>query len=325
MGVGMRFARAIGSVFPGLGTSPPAPKGGAEGAPNVPDRGGVPEGGARPSLHPVVWTARRVRVTGGLMLAMFVAALDSSVVSTAVPTIAGELGHFALYPWLIAGYLLTSTTTVPLWGRLADIHGRRRVLLAGLAWFLVASLLCASAPGMTWLVGFRALQGVGAGCLLPVALTMVGDLFTMEQRARIQGIFSSVWAVAALIGPALGAIFVATIGWRWIFWINLPAGVVAAFLLWSHRDAPPAGSGGRLDIVGAITLTAGVGLVLFGLEGGVSGETGGPQWILIGIGALCLVLFAIAQRRTEHPTIPISLLRHRVLGPATAAAFLAGT
>src|SRR5207302_6771657 len=115
------------------------------------------------------------------MLAMLVAAMDSSVVSTAVPSIAGELGHFTLYPWLISGYLLTSTTTVPLWGRLADIHGRRRVLLAGLAWFTGTSLLCGWAPDMAWLVAFRALQGVAAGCLLPVALTMVGDLFTIEQ------------------------------------------------------------------------------------------------------------------------------------------------
>src|SRR5215471_6067598 len=112
-----------------------------------------------------MWTRQRVRVTASLLLAIFVSATDASIVATAVPTIAGELGGFALYPWLISGYLLTSTTTVPLWGRLADIHGRRRVLLAGLACFVAASLLCAAAPGMAWLVAFRAFQGVGAGCL----------------------------------------------------------------------------------------------------------------------------------------------------------------
>src|SRR5262249_50222181 len=133
----------------------------------------------------VAWTPRRVRTTAGLMVAIFVSAMDASVVATAVPTIAGELGQFALYPWLISGYLLTRTTTVPLWGRLADIHGRRRELLAGIAWFVLASLLCGAAPNMAWLVAFRALQGVGAGCILPVALTTVGDLFTIEQRARI--------------------------------------------------------------------------------------------------------------------------------------------
>jgi len=275
-----------------------------------------------PAASAVVWTTRRVRVTGGLMLAMFVAAMDSSVVSTAVPTIAGELGHFTLYPWLIAGYLLTSTTTVPLWGRLADVHGRRRVLLAGLGWFLAASILCGLAPDMTWLVVFRALQGVGAGCLLPVALTTIGDLFTLEQRARIQGVFSSVWAVAALAGPALGAVFVTTIGWRWIFWINAPVVLLSAFLLLGHRDAPPAGDRGRLDYVGAVTLTAGIGLLLLGLDGGGAGR--GPAWPLVGPGLLGLVAFVLAQRRAAHPTIPFVLLRHPVIGPATGAAFLAG-
>ncbi len=275
-----------------------------------------------PGPERVAWTAQRIRITGGLMLAMFVAAMDSSVVSTAIPTIAGELGHFALYPWLIAGYLLTSTTTVPLWGRLADIHGRRRVLLAGLAWFLAASVLCALAPDMTWLVVFRALQGVAAGCLLPVALTTVGDLFSVEQRARLQGIFSSVWAVAALAGPALGAIFVSTIGWRWIFWINAPVVVAAAVMLWAHRDAPPAGERGRLDYAGAVTLTAGVGLLLLGLDAG-GGHA--PAWPLVGLGVLALAVFVLVQRRSDHPTIPFALLRHPVIGPAIGAAFLAGT
>jgi EmrB/QacA subfamily drug resistance transporter len=257
------------------------------------------------------------------MVAIFVSAMDGSVVATAVPTIAGELGQFALYPWLISGYLLTSTTTTPLWGRLADIHGRRRVLLAGLAWFVLASLLCASAPNMTWLVAFRALQGVGAGGILPVALTTVGDLFTIEQRARIQGVFSSVWAVAALAGPVLGAAFVSTVGWRWIFWINLPIGIVAAVLLWKHRDAPATAQRGRLDYLGAITLTAGIGLVLVGLGGGGLGA--GPARVLIGAGTIALAAFAVTQRRTAHPTIPFALLRHRVIGPATAASFLAGS
>jgi EmrB/QacA subfamily drug resistance transporter len=272
----------------------------------------------------VTWTAHTVRVTFGLMVAIFVAAMDSSVVATAVPTIAGQLGQFSLYPWLISGYLLTSTTTVPLWGRLADIHGRRRVLLVGMAWFVATSLLCGWAPDMAWLVAFRALQGVGAGCLLPVALTMVGDLFTIEQRARMQGAFSSVWAIAALAGPALGAVFVSTIGWRWIFWINLPIGLTAAALLWTHRDAP-VGRTARLDYLGAILLTAGIGLVLVGFDGGGTGPASSPLWPLVGLGIATLIGFGVAQRRTESPTIPFSLLRHRVIGPATAAAFLAGT
>jgi MFS family permease len=214
---------------------------------------------------------------------------------------------------------------VPLWGRLADIHGRRRVLLAGLACFVAASLLCTVAPDMAWLVGFRALQGVGAGCLQLVALTMVGDLFTMEQRARVQGLFSSVWAVAALVGPALGAVFVATIGWRWIFGVNLPVGLLCAVLLWSHRDAPAAEQRGRLDYIGAITLTAGIALLLFGLDGGGASTGAGPSWPVVGLGVIALALFGLAQRRAEQPTLPLALLRSRVIGPASAAAFLGGT
>jgi EmrB/QacA subfamily drug resistance transporter len=277
----------------------------------------------REASDSVPWTPQRVQVTAALMVAIFVAAMDTSVVSTAVPTIAGELGHFSLYPWLISGYLLTSTTTVPLWGRLADIHGRRRVLLAGLVSFVAASLLCAAAPDMAWLVGFRTLQGIGAGCLVPVALTVVGDLFPIEQRARLQGVFSSVWAVAALAGPIVGAVFVSTIGWRWIFWVNLPIGLIAAALLWNHRDAPPAAGRQRLDYAGAVTLTAGIGLLLFGLGGGASGGPA-PAWPLVGLGVVGLAGFAITQRRAAHPTIPLSLLRDPVIGPATAASFLAG-
>ncbi len=269
----------------------------------------------------VPWTVQRVRVTAGLMLAMLVAAMDSSVVSTAIPTIAGELGRFSLYPWLIAGYLLTSTTTVPLWGRLADIHGRRRVLLAGLALFVVSSLLCAAAPDMAWLVAFRALQGMGAGCVLPVALTTVGDLFPIAQRARLQGLFSSVWAVAALAGPTLGAVFVTTIGWRWIFWINLPIVAATMVMLWAHHDAPLPGERGRLDYIGALTLTVGIGMVLLALDGS-GGRT--QNLALLGFGLVALALFGLAQRRTTHPTIPFALIRHPVIGPATAAAFLAG-
>ncbi len=273
-----------------------------------------------PAVDRLPWTPQRIRITVGLLVALFISAMDGTVVATAVPTIAGELGRFELYPWVIAGYLLTSTTTVPIWGRLADIHGRRRVLLAGLAWFVATSLLCGVAPSMEWLVAFRALQGIGAGCLLPVTLTTVGDLFPLAQRARLQGMFSSVWAVAALIGPTRGAPFVSTIGWRWIFLINLPIGLAAAVLPWGHRDAPPADEREHLDYAGAAALTLGLGLLLFGLQGG-----GPARWALTAAGLAGLAAFVLVERQTDQPTIPLSLLRHPVIGPATAAAFCAGT
>src|SRR2546422_916237 len=135
-----------------------------------------------------------------LMVSLFVAAMDSTVVGTALPTIARELGSFELYPWVVAGYLITGTTTVPLWGRLADIRGRKPVLLAGLAIFVVASALCAWSPSMLWLIAFRTLQGIGAECIQPLVFTTVGDIFPLEQRARLQGFFSSMWAIAAIAG-----------------------------------------------------------------------------------------------------------------------------
>ncbi|HZV51985.1 MAG TPA: MDR family MFS transporter [Candidatus Dormibacteraeota bacterium] len=267
------------------------------------------------------WTPRRVRITAGLMVALLVAAMDSSIVATALPTIGKELGGFSLYPWVIAGYLLTGTTTVPLWGRLADLHGRRRVLLIGMAVFVLGSLLCGAAPAMIWLVLFRSLQGIGAGCLQPVALTVVGDLFPLRQRARLQGLFSSVWAVAALAGPLLGALFVSTAGWRWIFEVNLPIGVVAAALLWPHRDHPRERMGDGVDVLGATLLTLGVGALLAGLGAGAGAH---PLWPLVGGGIAASVGFVLVERGSTHPTVPLDLLGDRLIGPATAAAILAG-
>src|SRR5207245_2115923 len=195
------------------------------------------------------------------------------VVGTALPTIARELGSFELYPWVVAGYLITGTTTVPLWGRLADIRGRKPVLLAGLAIFVVASALCAWSPSMLWLIAFRTLQGIGAGCIQPLVFTTVGDIFPLEQRARLQGFFSSMWAIAAIVGPGLGALFVSTIGWRWIFTINIPIGIAAAALLWGYAERKDQRVEARLDVRGAVLLTAGITVLLIGLGTGTESAT----------------------------------------------------
>src|SRR5438132_1579969 len=253
----------------------------------------------------------------GLMLSLFVAAMDHTVVGTALPTIAKELSSFQLYPWIVAGYLITATTTVPIWGRLADIRGRRPVLLAGLLVFIVASALCAASPGMASLIAFRTLQGIGAGCIQPLVFTVVGDIFPFQQRARLQGLFSSMWAIAAIIGPALGALFVSTIGWRWIFTINLPLGLVAAALVWGYKERRPERSGSRgLDLRGSLLLTAGVVLLLVGLGAGSRSAT--PNWLLV-VGAVAvLVVFVRVEWGSTNPTVPLDLLRHRVIGPAIA-------
>lgn len=256
------------------------------------------------------------------MVTLFVAAMDSTVVGTALPTIARELGSFELYPWIVAGYLITGTTTVPLWGRLADLRGRKPILLAGVGIFVVASALCAASPTMGWLIAFRTVQGIGAGCIQPLVFTTVSDIFPLPQRARLQGLFSSMWAVAAIVGPALGALFVSTIGWRWIFTINIPIGIVATGLLlgYSERKEPVAG---RLEVRGAILLTVAVTALLIGL--GTGSQKAMPIWP-VAVGALALLgLFLWLEWRSPSPIVPLRLLKNRVIGPAILIATLAGT
>jgi len=258
-----------------------------------------------------------------LMVSLFVAAMDYTVVGTALPTIARELGTFELYPWVVAGYLITSTTTVPLWGRLADIRGRKPVLLAGLAIFVIASALCAWSPSMLWLIAFRTLQGIGAGCIQPLVFTMVGDIFPLAQRARLQGFFSSMWAIAAIVGPALGALFVSTIGWRWIFTINIPIGIAAAALLLGYTERQDQRVKARLDVRGGLLLTVAVTLLLIGL--GTGSQSATPNWPVVAIALILLGAFVVLEWRSRNPTVPLHLLKHRVIGPAILIGLIAGT
>ncbi|HEX6351331.1 MAG TPA: MDR family MFS transporter [Candidatus Dormibacteraeota bacterium] len=269
------------------------------------------------------WTPALVRLMAGLMLSMFVAAMDSTVVGTALPSIARELGQFSLYPWVFSGYLITATTSVPLWGRLADLRGRKPVLLAGIAIFVVASVLCAASPGMGWLIAFRTAQGIGAGCVQPLVFTILGDVFPMAQRARLSGFFSAMWAIAAIVGPALGAFFVSTTGWRWIFLINLPVGVIATALVIGYREQRPAAVGGRLDLRTSVLLTAGIALLLWGLGAGSASAT--PSWPVLLLALAVLAVFGVVEARSQEPVLPLDLLRDRVIGPAVLLAAVGGT
>lgn len=277
--------------------------------------------------HPIerlAWTPSLVVLMAGLLLSLLVAAMDSTVVGTALPTIARDLGGYSLYSWVFTGYLLTSTTSVPIWGRLADIVGRRRILLCGLALFVGGSVLCGLSPSMYFLIFFRLLQGIGAGCIQPVVFTIVGDTFPIAQRARLQGFFSAVWAIASVAGPVLGALFVSTIGWRWIFDINLPIGIVATAMVWHFREERrPATPDRRLDLLGALLLTVGIAALLVGLGAGAANA--GVNWPVAVGGALVLVLFFLFERRQRVPVVPLDLLRSRVVGPALGATIIAGT
>src|SRR3954462_12751857 len=175
--------------------------------------------------------SRRGLVLVGLMLTMALAAMDTTIVATAVPQIVGSIGGFSIFSWLFSVYLLTQTVTIPVYGKLADLYGRKPVLLIGIVVFLAGSALCSAAWSMVALIAFRALQGIGAGAIQATVQTVAGDLYSLEERGRVQGWLSSVWAVSAVAGPTLGGLFADYLSWRWIFLINLPLGAVALTLV----------------------------------------------------------------------------------------------
>ena len=265
---------------------------------------------------------RRRAVTFALLLVTALASFESTVVSTAMPTIIGDLHGLSLYSWVFSVYLLTSTISMPLFGRLADLYGRRRVLLVATALFLGGALVCALARSMPQLIAARALQGLGAGGLMPVALTVTGDLYSIQERAKVQGLFSGVWGVASLIGPLLGAFLTVSFGWRSIFTINLPLGLLAFALVATQMVETREKRRDPLDLAGAATLAVGVTALLFAVL-----HRAGPGSLgLLARGGLLLLAvaflaaFARLQGRREHPLIPPDLFT-RV---ETAAPYLSG-
>jgi len=218
---------------------------------------------------------RRRRVTFALLLVTALASFESTVVATAMPTIVGELGGLRLYPWVFTVFLLASTLTMPLYGRLADLHGRRKTLLSAVVLFAGGSLLCAAARSMSGLVAARALQGLGAGGLVPVSMTVAADLFSLEERARVQGLFSGVWGAASLVGPFVGALLTTSFGWRWVFAPILPLGLLAGVLVGTQMvettrapAAPPPVFSGLFRVEGtaaAYIASALLGTVIYGV------------------------------------------------------------
>src|ERR687886_545284 len=194
---------------------------------------------------------RKRRALYGVMLSVFLAAMESTVVATAMPKVVESLGGVHIYSWVFSGFLLTSTVTMPLWGRLSDLIGRRPIFLTGLTVFLVGSALSGAAQDMGQLIGFRMLQGVGAGSLMTLGMTIVGELFGLEQRAKMQGYVSGVWGVASLLGPLLGGLLTDHASWRWVFYINLPFGAVALFVIAATMHLPETRKEHRIDYLGA--------------------------------------------------------------------------
>lgn len=265
-----------------------------------------------------------------IMVSTGVVAIDATILATAVPAVVADVGGFAQFPWLFSIYLLTQSVTVPVYAKLSDTVGRKRIVLFGLALFLLASVLCGFAWDMPSLIAFRALQGVGAGAMLPVTTTIIGDIYTVEERARVQGYVASVWGVAAVAGPTLGGVFAGLDMWRGIFFINVPLCLLAMWLLARGYTENLERRAHRIDVAGAVLLTLALSALLLGvLEGGQAWEWASvPSFLLFGGGALLLVAFVFAERRAAEPVLPVwvftrrLLLTTNVLGVAVGAALI---
>jgi EmrB/QacA subfamily drug resistance transporter len=258
---------------------------------------------------------RRGAVVAALMLTTGLAAIDSTIVATAVPQIVADLGGFSLFPWIFSIYLLTQAVTVPIYGRLSDVFGRKPVLLVGVAGFLAGSILCGVAWSMVTLIVFRGVQGLAAGAILPTTTTIVGDLYEPAQRGRIQGYISSVWGVSAIVGPALGGFFAQYWTWRGIFWLNLPIGLGAAWLIQRHLHERVERRAHRVDYAGALALTAACSLLILALlEGGVSWAwSSGISVGLLVLAAVLLAAFVQIERAVAEPILPLWIFRQRTL------------
>ena len=235
-----------------------------------------------------------------LMLSTALVALDATIIATASATIARELGGFAQLPWLFSSYLLAQAVGTPVFGRLSDVLGRKRLMLAGVALFFLGSVLCGFAWSMPALVAGRVLQGLGAGAVMPVSQTVAADIYTLEERAKAQGYLASVWAISSVVGPTLGGVFSEFVSWRWIFFVNVPLCALAAWmLLRRYHETPREGAREPIDYLGAVLLTSGSTLLLLGV-------------------------FAAHARRTRYPVVDLAILRRRVVGVSTAISLLVG-
>jgi EmrB/QacA subfamily drug resistance transporter len=272
----------------------------------------------------VGFRSERGPVLAALMLCTGLVALDSTIIATAVPSIVRDLGGFAQFPWLFSIYLLTQAVTVPLYGKLADVVGRKPVMFFGIAVFLLGSVLCGVAWSMPALIAFRAVQGIGAGAIQPMSMTVVGDLYTVQERAKVQGYLASVWGAASVIGPTLGGVFSQYVSWRWIFFVNIPLGIVATVVLARRfRENVRERESHRIDYLGAGLLTVGCSLLILGLlQGGVSWAwTSATSVLILAAAAVLLVSFVLVEQRTAEPVLPLWVFRRRVLTGGNLATF----
>ena len=266
---------------------------------------------------------RRPLILVSVMAAFFMIAVEATIVSTAMPQIAGQLGDLHLYSWVFSAFLLTQTATTVVFGKLADMYGRKPVLLAGIAVFLVGSALCGFAWSIPSLIAFRLLQGVGAGAIQPVAITIIGDIYTIEERGRIQGYLASVWGISSVLGPLAGGLIVQHASWPWVFWVNIPIGLLACagFYAFLHEQKVPKQQ--SVDVTGAALFAVAVAALMLALTEGGSSDT------VIAIGAatvfvIATTLFVMQERRAKDPILAFGLWARRPILTANAATLFSG-
>ncbi|WP_274648491.1 MDR family MFS transporter [Paenibacillus humicola] len=262
----------------------------------------------------------------GLLLGLFMAALDQTIVSTAMPTIVGEFGDYAKLVWVFSAYMIASVVATPIFGKLSDMYGRKRFFMLGLGVFLLGSILCGTAQNMTELILFRALQGIGGGAIMPLCFAVIFDIFPPEQRGKMNGLFGAVFGLSSVFGPLAGAYFTDNINWRWVFYINVPIGIVSFLLIALAYKESSSKVKQIIDWLGVVLLAATILSLMFALELGGRTYAWG-SWQILGLFAAFVVLFAlfvIAERRAANPIIALKLFKNRVFTASQLSSFLYG-
>ena len=261
-----------------------------------------------------------------VMLSTALVAIDATILATAIPAVVSDLGGFSQFPWLFSVYLLAQAVAVPICGKLADLVGRKPVMLTGIALFVLGSVLCGIAWNMPALIVFRVVQGLGAGAIFPMAMTIIGDIYSLRERPVVMGYTAAVWGMASVVGPALGGVFADFLSWRWIFFVNIPLGVAAAAVLWRRFDERVERRRHRIDYLGAALLAVGGSLLVLGLlEGGIGWAWTSPTGIgVMGSAAVLLIAFGLVERRASEPVLPLWVFSRRILVGTNAASLVVG-
>ena len=259
--------------------------------------------------------SERGPVLAAVMLTTALVAVDATIIATAVPSVVRDIGGFTEFPWIFSIYLLAQAVTVPVYGKLADLFGRKPVILWGIGLFLLGSIMCGSAWNIWLLIAFRAVQGLGAGAIMPTTITIIGDLYSVQERAKVQGYVASVWGIASVIGPTLGGVFSEYVSWRWIFFVNVPLCLLAATMIVRRFAERVERRHPAIDYRGAALLTGGLTLLILGvLEGGQAWAWDSPASVaVLAAGLAALVAFGFVERTAAEPVVPLWIFRSRLL------------